>query len=400
MKIALVHELLTMRGGAERVLRILADMFPLAPVYTLLYDEAKLGEWFPRERIRTSLVQNLAYRLPARTSPFGTGGPLTAYRFNHHLYLRKFPHAVEAWDFTGFDLVLSTSSAFVHGIITNGSPKHVSFIHSPARYLWDRTHDVLADAGRGLLGPLKRAYLERAFHRLRIWDAEAADRADRLLAASKAVQRRIQLYWRRESEVVYPPLDDYWLQQPASSFKLPVRTDIRPGGQASSSSYYLVVSTLARYKRIDLAILAANARKVPLKIVGEGTEYKRLRSLAGSTVQFLGYVPHEELKTLYADARATIFPGDEDFGLVPLESLACGTPVIAFRAGGALETLTEGDTAEFFDEPTPQSLQAAMEKLEQKTYAPEACRTQAKKFSRAQFEAGIRKAIEKTMTSS
>ncbi|MFA5800189.1 MAG: glycosyltransferase [Candidatus Peribacteraceae bacterium] len=387
MKIALVHELLTMRGGAERVFKVLADMFPDAPIYTLLYDEKKLGDWFPKDRVRPSSLQRLATRYSL----------LTTHSFNHHLYLAKFPSAVEAWDFSEFDLVLSTSSAFVHGIITNGNPKHISYIHSPARYLWDRTHDVLADAVRGFFGPLKRAYLERAFHRLRIWDAEAADRADRLLAASKVVQRRIQLYWRRESEVVYPPIDDSWLAE-AQSSKLKAPAFAKASAGRQSSNYYLVVSTLARYKRIDLAILAANARKVPLKIVGEGTEYKRLRSLAGPTVQFLGYVPHEELKKLYADARATIFPGDEDFGLVPLESLACGTPVIAFRAGGALETLTEGDTAEFFDEPTLQSLQAAMEKLEQKTYASEACRTQAKKFSRAQFEAGIKKAIAEVMS--
>jgi len=365
MKIALVHELLTMRGGAERVFKVLADMFPDAPIYTLLYDEKKLGDWFPKDRVRPSEVQK------------------RAVRFNHHLYLAKFPGAVEAWDFSDFDLVISSSSAFVHGIITNGNPKHLSYINSPARYLWDRTHDVLDKAGGGLLGPLKRAYLERKFHRLRIWDAEAADRADKLLAASKTVQRRIELYWRRESEVVYPPIDDFWLTN--------------RNLQSATRSYYLVVSTLARYKRIELAIAAANSLKIPLKIAGTGPDYKRLKNLAGPTVQFLGFVPETDLRPLYQNALATIFPGDEDFGLVPLESLACGTPVIAFRGGGALETLAEGITGEFFDEPTPESLQAAIEKSKHKKYEAESCRTHAAKFSRAEYEAGIRKTISETM---
>ncbi|HRH94230.1 MAG TPA: glycosyltransferase family 4 protein, partial [Candidatus Peribacteria bacterium] len=152
MKIALVHELLTMRGGAERVLKIAADLFPDAPIYTLLYDEKKLGDWFPKSRVRTSTLQ-----------PFAT------FSTDHHLYLKKFPAAAEAWDFSGFDVVLSFSSAFAHGILTNGKPRHVCYVHSPARYLWDRTHDVLDSAGTGLLGPLKRWHLSRTFHELRVW---------------------------------------------------------------------------------------------------------------------------------------------------------------------------------------------------------------------------------------
>ena len=225
MKVALVHELLTMRGGAEKMLKILSEMFPEAPIYTLLYDEAKLGDWFARERVRPSVLQ------PSRSSQLIT----RSFAFNHHFYLRKFPRAVEAWPFDGswfdyahhdkltmtresFDLVISSSSAFTHGIITNGHPKHLCYVHSPARYLWDRTHDVLKRSSKGLLGPLRRAYLERTFHKLRVWDTEAADRPDMLLAASKEVQRRIELYWRRESEVVYPPIEDCWSEQrPATS---------------------------------------------------------------------------------------------------------------------------------------------------------------------------------------
>src|SRR3989338_8623295 len=183
MKVALVHELLTMKGGAEHVFKILTEMFPDAPIYTLLYDEKKLGDWFPKERIRTSALQKFA-----------------RFSLNHHYYLPWFPQTVEQWDFSEFDLVISSSSAFVHGIITNGNPKHLCYVHSPARYLWDRTHEILDRASRGPLGALRKRHLEKTFHKLRIWDTESSERPDMLLVASKEVQRRTMLYWRRESE--------------------------------------------------------------------------------------------------------------------------------------------------------------------------------------------------------
>jgi len=361
MKIALVHELLTMRGGAEQVLRILADMFPEAPIYTLLYDEKKLGEWFPKERVRTSCIT------PSRG-------------FNHHLYLKHFPKAVEAWDFSEFDLVISSSSAFAHGIITNGNPKHLCYVHSPARYLWDRTHDVSRQASTGFLGFCKKMYLDRTFHTLRILDAEAAYRPDMLLAASKTVQRRCELYWRRKSEVLYPPIDDCWL--PATRHPL-----------TANRSGFLIVSSLVRYKRIDLAIEACNALSLPLTIVGEGPDRKRLETIACPTITFVGYKTQEEVRILYENSLATLFPGDEDFGLVPLESMACGTPVIAFRSGGALETIVEGKTGAFFENATSTSLQTVLQNFDGKKYAEEECKAQAKQFSRERFEIGLRNAI-------
>jgi glycosyltransferase involved in cell wall biosynthesis len=376
MKVAIVHELLTMRGGAEKVAKILADMFPDAPIYTLLYNEKKLGDWFPKERIRTSNIQSLATRYPL---------PATQ-RFNHHLYLKKFPAAVEAWDFSEFDLVISSSSAFAHGIITNGKPRHLCYVQSPARYLWDRTHDVVDQAAKGFFGPLKRRYLERAFHKLRIWDSEAADRADVLLAASKNVQRRIELYWRRESNVLYPPIDNIWFNRTATSYQLP------------ATSYFLIVSTLVRYKRIELAIEACNKLKCHLKIIGEGPDRKRLEKLAGPTIEFYGFCIEDQLFDLMSNAQATLFPGDEDFGIVPLESMACGTPVIAYRSGGALETIIEHQTGEFFDDPTPESLLEVMKKFDQDKYSRDDCIKQAKKFSKETFEAGIRRMIDTMLT--
>lgn len=382
MRIALVHELLTMRGGAERVLRIVAAMFPEAPIFTLLYDERKLGDWFPRERVRVSGSQD-TFRFP-----------LSALRFNHHLHLSRFPAAVEAWDFSAFDLVLSSSSAFTHGIITNGVPRHLCYVHSPARYLWDRTHDVLERAGRGPLGPIRRAYLSRLFHRLRIWDSEAADRPDMLIAASKEVQRRIQLYWRREASVIHPPIDDAWFDAAVSGYGF--RVTGSGNTQPATRNHYLVVSQLAPYKRIELAIRACNERRVRLIIAGEGPARRSLEAIAGPTVTFIGYRTDAELRDLYAGARALLFPGEEDFGLTPLESLACGTPVIAMRAGGARETLTE-KTAEFFDEATPMSLIAGMERAERRAWDAEACRQRAREFSRERFERELRTAIDTCM---
>jgi len=386
MKIALVHELLTMRGGAERVLRILSEMFPEAPIYTLLYDEKKLGDWFPKQRVRTSILQNTFtthYLL------------LTTHSINHHLYLRKFPNAVETWDFSEFDLVISTSSAFVHGIITNSAPKHLCYVHSPARYLWDRTHDVVREASKSPLGFLKKWYLERIFHTLRIWDSEAADRPDKLLAASKAVQRRIELYWRKPSDVIYPPIDDSWFSPSPIG-----------GGQGWGQPYFLIISSLVKYKRIDLAIEACNNLGAHLKIIGEGPDRARLEKLAGPTIEFYGWREGDEVKDILSQAKATIFPGDEDFGLVPVESMACGTPVIAYRSGGALESIIEGKTGEFFDEPTAESLQKILEKFVptssaqgglreagQKKYSTIVMQEQSKKFSRAEFERKMREKI-------
>jgi len=377
MKIAIVHELLTMRGGAERVLRILADMYPEAPIYTLLYNEKKLGAWFPADRVRIPKPPSYYLLIPR------------PYRFNHHLYLKHFPKMVESLDFSEFDLVISTSSAFAHGIITNGKPKHLSYVHAPARYLWDRTHDVTEKASKGILGPLKKKYLQRTFHPLRTWDAEAASRADKIVAASKDVQKRIELYWRKESEVVYPPIDDFWLSQPS-----------QPSNLQTFKPYFLIVSTLVSYKNIELAIEACTQLKMPLKIVGEGPHKKQLEKLSTlnsqlSTVEFLGYKSREELKKLYTNATAVIFPGQEDFGLVPLEAMACGTPVIAYRGGGALETIVEGKTGTFFDEQTSESLSAVLQNFDQNLYSSDVCKARAKEFSQDRFERQIRKVVAK-----
>lgn len=370
MKVALAHELLTMKGGAERVLQIFADMFPDAPIYTLLYDEKTLGEWFPRERVRTPNTYPTRYSLLPHS-----------LKYNHHLYLNQFSRAVESFDFSAFDLVLSSSSAFMHGMITNSAPKHVCYVHAPARYLWDRTHDVRAQATKGPLGCLKGWYMDKTFHKLRTWDAEVAARPDKLLAASKAVQNRIQKYWRRESDVVYPPIADHWIEE------------IPKNKTQDTNAPFLIVSSLVQYKRIDIAIEACNQLGVSLQIAGSGPDRKRLEAIAGPTIEFLGYVGDDELPDLYTKAKAVIFPGDEDFGLVPLEAMACGTPVIAHRTGGALETIREGETGLFFEEANPESLRSTLEQFAPAAFDAQKCHTHAAQFSRTQFEEQIRNAI-------
>lgn len=365
-RIAIVQELLTVRGGAERVARRLTQLYPDAPVYTLLYDERALGEWFPPHRVRTSNLQRYA-----------------RFSRNHHFYLRHFPAAVEAWDFSEFDVVLSSSSAFAHGIITNGRPRHISYVHSPARYLWDRTHDVLDRAGTGIVGPLRRWYLHRTFHRLRVWDSESAQRADRILTPSREVQRRVQLYWRRESDVLHPPIDARWLQ-------------LQPSAQERHGM--LIVSTLAAYKRIELAILACESLGVPLTIVGEGPHRSALERIAGPHTTFVGYMDSSGLAELYSRAAATIFPGHEDFGLVPLESLACGTPVIAFGQGGALESLTT-DTAVFFHDATPDALALAIRSMLAAPKNSTACVARARQFDPGTFDARVRQMVDEEMAS-
>ncbi|MCA9370819.1 MAG: glycosyltransferase, partial [Candidatus Peregrinibacteria bacterium] len=329
---------------------------------------------FPRERVRTSTLQPRF--------------PLSAFRFplNHHIHLSRFPSAVEQWNFNEYDVVISTSSAFTHNIITNGKPKHLSYINAPARYLWDRTFDVQKHARHGLFGPLKQRYLQKTFHKLRAWDAECAGRADKLIAASNDVQRRIELYWRRESDVIYPPIDDFWLKKVES-------------GKRKAERYFLIVSTLVPYKQIDIAIDACNKINAPLKIVGEGPDRKRLeqRTNHASQITFLGYQEQESLKELYTNASALLFPGIEDFGIAPLEAMACGTPVISFRAGGPLETIVEGKTGLFFDEQTPQSLADVLQIFNASAFDAELCKAQAQQFSREKFEIQMKQAVSNLM---
>ncbi|MBT3598620.1 glycosyltransferase [Candidatus Peregrinibacteria bacterium] len=231
-------------------------------------------------------------------------------------------------------------------------------------------------AGKGLLGGIKKRKLSKIFHDLRTWDAEAADRPDVLLANSEEVKRRIELYWRRESEVVNPPIEDFWFEK-----------DLRPA--TCDLSPFLIVSTLTSYKNIDIAIKACNQLELPLTIVGEGPDKKRLKKMAGPTIKFLGYKSNEEVRDLYTESKAVLFTCNDDFGLVPLEANACGTPVIAIDKGGAKETVIDGETGIFFNESTSDSLIEGIHRFTKMNFDSETCINHAKGFKREVFEKKI-----------
>lgn len=360
MKVAIVHELLTVRGGAERIARSLAAMYPDADIFTLLYDARACGEWFPAKRVR-----------PSRLQPFAS----LARRYNHHLYLPFFRGAVEAWDFSGYDLVISSSSAFAHGVRVPAGVPHVSYVHAPARYLWDQTAAV-----QERMSAPARAMASRLFHRLRTWDATvAAERPATLAAASSSVRRRIELYWGKPSVVVHPFADDPW-------FAVPPKHDPTPTGP------FLVVANLRAYKRLDRAIDACAKAGLPLAIVGDGPARADLEARAkGRRVAFHGRVEGEALRGLYRSARALLIPGEEDFGINAVEALACGTPVITVRGGGTVDVVdgSVGAVCDATDDAFEATIRGARLDID-----PATCRTRAERFTRAQFEQQMYSIIE------
>ncbi len=368
MKIAIVHELLIKLGGAERVAAVLTDMYPGAHLFTLLYNEKQCGEAFPRHKVTVAPGLQRMYRL---------GMP-------RRFLVGWMDTAIENFDLTEYDLVISSSSAFAHGALTRVGTKHLCYCHSPARYLWDQTFAVQGQQGeRGLLAPLKRWLLPGLFHRLRSWDAAAASRPDRILANSTTVQRRIDKYWRQESTVIYPP----------------VRTSAFTP-QAEHEDYFLIISALSPYKNIDLAIELFN--KLPkhrLVIIGDGVEMPRLKRMAGGNIELLGRRSDKVVTQFLQNCRALVFPGEDDFGIVPVEAMACGKPVIALGRGGATETVKDGETGILFAEPTVESLEQAMirffevdEQFDTKTIAKH-----AEQFSEEAFRKTIEREVESIM---
>jgi glycosyltransferase involved in cell wall biosynthesis len=351
MKIALVHELLTQMGGAERVLSELHAMFPSAPVFTLLADENKLRQEFAGWNVKTSFLQ----RLPRW--------------FSYKWFLPLMTTAVASFDLSGFDLVISDASAFAKGVKIRSGQKHICYCHTPTRYLWqDRESYVnslpYAWPVKLCLKPLL-AYLRR-------WDYKAAQKPDLIIANSQEVKGRIWQFYGRDSLVVCPPVD----------------TDFfTPGRQ--KQNFFLTGGRLEPYKRIDLAILACNELKLPLTVFGAGSQEKYLKSLAGPTVQFAGRISDEELRNLYRSAKALIFPALEDAGMMLVEALACATPVIAYGKGGALDFIEPGKHGEFFYEQTLGSLKQALQKFNERNYTQTVLTTQALRFGRKNFQQGI-----------
>ena len=362
-KTAIVHDYLAQAGGAERVAAALHGLFPNAPLFTSVYDEKATLGYFRGIDVRTSFLQRW---------------PLSSQRM-HKFALPLYPTAFEHFDFHGYDLVLSSSSSFAKGIITPPETCHICYCHTPARFAW-RQHEYLSQSRRGRLMSL---LLRGMLGRLRAWDVESASRPDYYLANSFNVAQRIRKYYRRDVAAVIPP---------------PIETErYAPVSPSEVGSHFLVVSRLVGYKRVDLAVEACNRLQVPLRVIGSGPDLVGLKRVAGPTVEFLGRLSDREVAGEFARCRALIFPGEEDFGMTPLECMASGRPVVAYAAGGALETVTDGETGVLFRDQTADSLAAALVSLDGAEFAPEALQRHAAQFGLSVFNDRMSRFIESAM---
>jgi glycosyltransferase involved in cell wall biosynthesis len=361
LRVAIVHDWFYTRGGAERVVEVLADIFPQADLFALFARPETMSPVLRSRKLTTSWLQKI---------------PLI-HRFHRHT-LMLHPIALEQFDLTGYDLVISSTAGTVKGVITSTNTLHVCYCYSPMRYIWD-----MYSAYAREMPPITRLVFAFTAHRVRLWDYAAAGRVDQFACDSKYVASRIRKYYRRDSEVIYPPID-------IQSMTMADRQE----------DYYIALGRLVNYKRFDLAIEACNQLQRPLKIIGTGPELRRLQKLAGPTVEFVGAVPDAKKHELLGRCRALLFPGEEDFGIVPVEAQAHGRPVIAFGGGGALETVVglecgcecaKDATGIFFLEQTVGSLVRAMERFEQvsSSFVPETIRRHAMEFDESIFRERI-----------
>jgi glycosyltransferase involved in cell wall biosynthesis len=357
--VAFAHDWLTGMRGGEKVLLSLLRLFPGAPIHTLLHVRGSVAPEIEARAIHTTFVQRL---------------PQVERRYRH--YLPLFPAAAESIDLRRYDLVISTSHCVAKGVRPRPGALHVCYCFTPMRYVWDRYDDYF---GAGRAGPVTRLVMRAVAPYLRRWDRRSALRVDHFAADSAYVAGRIRRYYGRDAQVIYPPVD--------TEFFTP--GEDRPGG------YDLVVSALAPYKRIELVLEAYRGGGFPVRIAGAGPEQVRLRAMAPPEVTFLGNVPDLELRELYRGARAVIMPGVEDFGIVPVEAMACGRPAVVFGEGGGMETVTEGETGLVFREPTPQALRQVVDSLRTMRFNRRALRDRAQSFSEAVFLRRFRAFVEK-----
>jgi len=351
-----------MRGG-EKVLEVLCELYPDATLFTLLHNKGAMSPAIEAMDIRTSFIQKLPFK-----------------EEQYRNYLPLMPRAVESFDFSRYDLIISTSHCVAKGAIPGKNALHICYCHTPMRYVWEQFEDYF---GKGKAGVLTRLGMTMLAPSLRKWDVRTSSRVHHFVANSRNVADRISRYYGRDSEVIPAPVDTKF-------FTLSKR----------SAGYYLIVSALVPYKRLDLAIRVFNQSGKKLIIVGKGPDSEKLRGLSSPNIQFLGWQSDENLKKLYAECRALIFPGVEDFGIVPLEAMASGKPVIAFGKGGALETVVDkgnNATGIFFSEQTAESLTEALKAFEKRRFHPEAIRRHAEKFSREIFKKKLQKSIQQQL---
>ena len=356
LQVALAHDWLNGMRGGERCLDLICREFPQAELYTLLFRPELVSDAIRNRPVHVSGLQ----RVPG-------------FREHYRWFLPLFPRAMEAFRVpAGTDLVLSTSHCVAKGLVPPPGAKHVCYCFTPMRYAWALQEEYFGRGG------LKRALIDRMLARLRDWDRAASDRVDRFVAISRHVQARIRKFYGREATVVYPPV--------ATEF-------FTPDARGGHDGYDLVVSALVPYKRVDLAVRAYAQSGFPLKIAGVGTELDALKKLAAPNVEFLGRVPDEGIRDLYRRCRFLVFPGEEDFGIVPLEAQACGKPVVAFGKGGLLETVVAGRTGAFFAEQAPDELNEAVALAARTDWEPAAIRAHAETFGPERFLSGLRAEI-------
>jgi glycosyltransferase involved in cell wall biosynthesis len=348
MKVALVHDWMNQIGGAEDVLEVLAALYPEAPLFTSMYAPGKMPPHWQNWDIRTTFLDRM---------PF--------IHKKQQLYFPFYPMAFEQHDLRGYDLVISNKSGFCHGVITGPETVHICYCLTPTRYVW-RYHQYAEQEG---LEWGARAVLQPFLAWLRVWDRLAADRVDHFIAISQEVRRRIGKVYRREAAIIYPPVD---VNRFAPTSKI--------------EDYYLIVGRLVPYRRIDLLIAAFNKMARPLLIAGSGRDRARLETLAGPTIQFLGYVPDADLPDLYAHCRAFVFPGEEDFGIAPIQAMAAGRPVIAYAAGGVLDTVIPGQTGVLFAEQTVDGIIQAVEEFDTSRVDTAVIRRHAEQFDTSVFK--------------
>jgi glycosyltransferase involved in cell wall biosynthesis len=360
LRVALVHDWLTGMRGGEKCLEILCEMFPHADLFTLVHQRGSVSRTIEARTIRESWIA----RLPAGRS-------------HYRWYVPLYPMAVESFDLTGYDLVVSTSHCAAKGAVTRADTLHVCYCFTPVRYFWD-LYPAYFGPGKG--SALGRTVAPWVAHHFRLWDRVSADRVDLFIADSRHVRDRIAKHYRRPARVVYPPVD--------SSFFTP-----GPGAGSPEDAPFLVVSALVPYKGVELAIRVASRRKVPLRVVGTGPERNRLRAIAGDTVRFDEWLSMESLRDAYRGCRALIQAHEEDFGIAPLEAMACGRPAIALRRGGGAEVVVPG-TGVLFDDASEKGLEEALDAFSARRFDPDSLRLHAQTFDRQVYRERMEEALQ------
>ncbi|MDL2292417.1 glycosyltransferase [Acholeplasma sp. OttesenSCG-928-E16] len=351
MKVAIVHDWLTNMGGAEQVVIELKKVFPDAPIYTTVYNPNNLASELRNIDVRTSFLQKKKKAIN-----------------NHQKYFPFMPMAFESFNLNEYDVVISSSSSCAHGIVTNPDTLHICYCHTPMRYAWEFYYEYTKS-----MKNIKKKFIKYFMNYMRIWDNVSSNRVDYFIANAHNVKKRINKHYRREADVIYPP----------------IRTDMFNISN-NDQDYYLVLSRLVPYKKIEIAVEACTKLNKKLYVIGSGPQMSSLKKIAGKQVEFLGRVSDDEIPKYYAECKAFLFPGEEDFGITPLEAQSAGRPVIAYKKGGALETIVENETGIFFNEQTAESLMDAIKRFETMSFDKEKIRKHALKFSDKRFKEEIK----------